>query len=180
MSAIAFNGEIFPSGARTASDQIYDNSNTGLPASVQGAIDKTTGNISSLDTVELTATAAHAHAAGSTFLWIGQLVKVTTAIAVGDTIALGTNVTNTDICSVLSELNSKTIVVNNVTISVNQYGGGSLPARPSLDYIAVRASIGAQLYPIIYGDSGISVYNASMQLQTNQSWSNCSVVWIHK
>lgn len=57
--------------------------------------------------VEPTDTATSAHAVGSYFInKLGQFVKATAAIAVGDTIAVGTNVVATDIAGVLSELNN--------------------------------------------------------------------------
>ena len=61
--------------------------------------------------VEATDTAVSAHAIGSYFInKTGQFVKTTTAIAVGDTISVGTgandNCVATDIAGVLSELNS--------------------------------------------------------------------------
>lgn len=130
--------DIAGSGSANAADTAYDNSTTGLPANVQGAIDKTTGNISSLGTVELTSTAAHAHAAGSTFLWIGQLVKATAAIAVGDTIAVGTNVENTDICSVLDELDSGLTyinIINDCTFYFTLYPGSSLLYNKSTKHL---------------------------------------------
>lgn len=107
--------DIAGSGSANAADTVYDNSTTGLPANVQGALDKTTGNISSLGTVELTATAAHAHAVGTSFMLIGQLVKTTSTIEVGDTIAVGTNVEPTSILDVISELNAANIAYNNTS-----------------------------------------------------------------
>lgn len=67
------------------------------------------GNVLANDmgTFEPTSTAAYAHAVGECFMWVGQFVKVTSAIAVGDTIATGTNVATTNVATVLSELNSK-------------------------------------------------------------------------
>lgn len=91
----------------------YDNTQSGLVSNnVQNAIDEVNErvieNISDNASIELTATAAHAHAVGTSFMLIGQLVKTTSAIAVGDTIAVGTNVEPTSVLSILTELNSKT------------------------------------------------------------------------
>ena len=130
MSAQAFMGNIYPSGSPQASDSIYDNSNTGLPANVGGALDKTTGNIASLDTVELTSTATHSHAVGTYFIWIGQFVKTTVAIAVGDTIADSGNSANveaTNVGAILSELNSNyKIKIETLTKTTDQNGAFSL------------------------------------------------------
>lgn len=66
------------------------------------------GNVLANDmgTFEPGARAAYAHAVGEYFMWVGQFVKVTAAIAAGDTIAIGTNVASTNVAAVLSELNS--------------------------------------------------------------------------
>lgn len=65
------------------------------------------GDIGPLETGN-TATAAHAK--DSYFVWKGQFVKATAAIAIGATIASGTNVTSTNVSAVLSELNSNKAV----------------------------------------------------------------------
>lgn len=93
--------------AGVAGEISFDNRESGLESTdVQGAIDETNeivhGNV-----VELTSTAQHAHTVGEYFIFIGQFVVTTAAIAVGDTIAVGTNVTATNVATVLSELNSK-------------------------------------------------------------------------
>lgn len=62
---------------------------------------------SDIGTVEVSDAAAYAHAVGEYFInSSGQFVKVTTAIAVGDTIETGTNVSSTSVSAILSELNS--------------------------------------------------------------------------
>lgn len=66
-------------------------------------------NTISGNTVELTNTATSAHAVGEYFILGGQFVKCTTAIAVGDTITIGTNVEATNVASILSELNGNLI-----------------------------------------------------------------------
>lgn len=61
-------------------------------------------------TIELSSTAAYAHAVGETFInAAGQMVKCTAAIAVGDTITIGSNVAVTNIASALSKLNSNKV-----------------------------------------------------------------------
>lgn len=49
-------------------------------------------------------TAANVHTVGNTFVWKTQLVQCTTAIAVGDTIAIGTNVSATSINKAINEV----------------------------------------------------------------------------
>lgn len=49
-------------------------------------------------------TAANVHTVGNTFVWKTQLVQCTTAIAVGDTIAIGTNVSATSINKTINEI----------------------------------------------------------------------------
>lgn len=100
-------------GSVSAAYQAYDNTDSGLTATnVQGAIDEIVSektDNTNLGTVELTTTATAAHAVGTYFILGGQFVKTTVAIGVGDTITVGTNVEATNVGSVLTELNSKTI-----------------------------------------------------------------------
>jgi hypothetical protein len=51
-------------------------------------------------------TAENTHTVGNTFVWKTQLVKCTTAIAVGDTIAIGTNVSATSINKAINEIHN--------------------------------------------------------------------------
>lgn len=95
----------------------YDNTESGLVSSnVQNAIDEVNErvieNISDNASIELTATAAHAHAVGTSFMLIGQLVKTTSAIAVGDTIAVGTNVEPTSVLDLLGDVNTAISALN--------------------------------------------------------------------
>ena len=81
----------------------------GTTAQVDGeALSAHQGNVLANDIgiFEPTATAAYAHSEGEYFMWIGQFVKVTADIDVGDTIASGTNVAPTTISEVLNQLNS--------------------------------------------------------------------------
>lgn len=50
--------------------------------------------------------AENTHTVGNTFVWKTQLVQCTTAIAVGDTIAIGTNVSVTSINKAINEVHS--------------------------------------------------------------------------
>lgn len=117
MGQTAFKGKIYgsPSMARNS---VYDNSASGLSATnTQGAIDELSAektDNTNLGTVELTTTASAAHTVGTYFILGGQLVKTTAAIAVGDTISIGTNVEETTISAILSELNSNLSLINNI------------------------------------------------------------------
>ena len=84
----------------------YRNNKDGTKSLIAGRGD-TDAIESQIGYVEPTDIASSAHAVGSYFInKSGQFVKTTAAIAVGDTIAIGTNVVATDIAGVLGELNA--------------------------------------------------------------------------
>lgn len=85
--------------------------------------------------LEMGATAASAHSKGEYFMWDGNgghYVKAVTAIAVGDTLTLGTNVAAVDATSVVSESSmsmtrfSDTISTQTKTISNSAFKSTSL------------------------------------------------------
>lgn len=119
----------------------YDNSQSGLVSNnVQNAVDEVNErvieNISDNSSIELTVTASHPHAVGTSFMLIGQLVKTTSAIEVGDTIVVGTNVEPTSVLDLLGDVNTAIGTLNSeldnrLTIQQN-LTDGSLPQNSSL------------------------------------------------
>jgi hypothetical protein len=71
---------------------------------IDGAIHSTTGMID--DNVETSETSAHAYAVDDYFLYNNVLYRVTAAIAVGDTIAPGTNCVATTVTDELANVDN--------------------------------------------------------------------------
>lgn len=134
-------------GAPSAAGQSYNNASSGLSATnTQAAIDEVASektDSTNLGTVELTTTATAAHAVGTYFILVGQFVKTTVAIGVGDTIAVGTNVATTNIGSVLTELNNNittlsTLITITETTETGVYAGMiRIPKSYYPDYKAI-------------------------------------------
>lgn len=89
-----------------------DETNTNLAttnsnlANTTTTANNTTTQITIADNIENDDTATHAHAAGSYIQWKGKFYVVTAAIATGDTLAVGTNLTPKAVGEVLTQINS--------------------------------------------------------------------------
>lgn len=134
----------------------YKNNKDGTKTLIAGR-----GNTDTIESqigyVEATDTAISAHAVGSYFInKTGQFVKTTSAIAVGDTIAVGTNCQATDIAGVLKELNSKIIPSAEYCTPMLQFNTGSFS-----DIDAYVESIPQIVYNAVLDDGATCVFGFS-------------------
>jgi len=115
-------------------------------------------DLSNLGTVE-TATATYPHTVGEYFVDAnGQFVKCTAAIAVGDTIAVGTNVSIIGVAQVLSELNSNIDVLNGSKIEYFALSNAA-PSRTfsyeTMLFLVVACTDGSYTEIFVFGVSGV-------------------------
>ena len=98
MAAITYDGQVIGGGVPTSADQVaYSDTNVGL------SLDQLHQD---LGPVESTNNAVAAHAVGEYFVWKGKFVKATSAITVGSTIILNTNVVAITVGDILSAKNT--------------------------------------------------------------------------
>ena len=90
------------------SDTVMDAGDVGIDGG--GTLQDLVGSVATIETSPATA----AHEVGDYILWNGQLYKATSAIAVGETLTVGTNITATTVGEELSglHLHNKTTIVN--------------------------------------------------------------------
>lgn len=96
------------------------------PVTIPSAVKFSNGDtletaIGSVATIE-TSPAVAAHDAGEYIFYNGQMYKVIAAIAVGETLTVGTNITSTNVGSELTALNNGLMHAETKTISVNDEG----------------------------------------------------------
>lgn len=85
------------------SDAVLDASDVGIDGG--GNLQSLVGSVATIETSPATAT----HAVGDYIVYNGQLYEVTTAIAVGETLTVGTNITATTVGAELTALNQHLI-----------------------------------------------------------------------
>lgn len=95
------------------SDTVLDASDVGLG---EGNVEDLAGSVAVIETSPATAI----HAVGDFILWNGQLYTVTSAIAVGQALTVGSNITATSAGSELSSLKAGLLYFKNVQRTVNQ------------------------------------------------------------
>ena len=91
------------------SDAVLDASDVSLGS---GTVEGLAGSVAVIETSPTTAT----HAVGSYIVYNGQLYEVTVAIAVGETLTVGTNISATTVGAELTSLN------NDLTLKSKTYG----------------------------------------------------------
>jgi len=116
----------------------------------------------SVASVEASSTATAAHAAGEYLILDGQIYKATDAIAIGDTIAVGTNVSATTVGAVLKSLSDALAANMSVDISVAQSAPTTAPASPS-----------DTIYIVLVGNDDPE----SSNLYTEYIWVNSEETW---
>ena len=94
-----------------ANDVIFDNTGTDLVSnnvndSIVEVNDKKTNN-SNLAPIEATTTASRSYLVGDYLMLQGEFYKVISAIAIGDTLTVGTNIQATSVGNILTELNNR-------------------------------------------------------------------------
>lgn len=104
-----------------AGDVIFDNTGTDLVSnnvndSIVEVNDKKTNN-SNLAPIEATTTASRSYLVGDYLMLQGEFYKVISAIAIGDTLTVGTNIQATSVGDEIDEVDNKTTIVVEKTIS---------------------------------------------------------------
>lgn len=143
-------------------------------ASVSVKVSDTTMNMQQLATNLLgdmasveSPTAKAVHAVGEYIVVDGVMYKVTAAIAVGNTITPGTNVTKTTAGAELAALNSRTATIENRYTWDNAFSSGKPVSLPSTDNGAFM------LYGYLQGYSQCAVVVISLVNGTITMWDVC-------
>ncbi len=175
------NGIAERKDSSNADEITYDNTTTGFGDDLQESTDNL---VRALGTVETGNTATAAHAVGSYFLWKGQMVKTTVAIAVNGAITLGTNVMATNsIGDILGQIsngsfsnisqywtygvsNSSIMKCNNIVI-LNFNSSSVDTAVPSGGYTTIGEVPYKPLRNIFYTKQNASGYNFALSITTN-------------
>jgi hypothetical protein len=95
------------------SDAVMDAEDVGIDGG--GTVQDLAESVATIETSPATA----AHAVGDYILWNGQLYEVTSAIAVGETLTVGTNITATTLTNGLTSVESA-ITLHNYSQAINQ------------------------------------------------------------
>jgi hypothetical protein len=105
------------------SEAVLDASDVSLGS---GTVEDLAGSVAVIETSPTTAT----HAVGDYIVWNGQLYEVTTAIAVGETLTVGTNISAVSVGGELTSLNKG--LATNITIERKEITFGK--CSPNVDY----------------------------------------------
>lgn len=126
-------------------DAVFDAEDVGLADG--GNVQTLAGSVAVIETSPATAT----HAVGDYIVWNGQLYEVITAIAVGETLTVGTNITATTVGSELTALNNKYYYRDySFTLS---YSGGTIGTRGAQGYFGLDSDAVAVSATITYVSS---------------------------
>lgn len=112
------------SNGTTISLDYYGSEATNVQAEIaefETSIDRLTGSLATIETSPATAT----HAVGDLIVWNSQLYKVISAIAVGETLSVGTNVAETSVGDEITTTSSETISPTLGTGSIYCYRSGN-------------------------------------------------------
>lgn len=123
-------------------DAVFDAEDVGLADG--GNVQTLAGSVAIIETSPATAT----HAVGDYIVWNGQLYEVITAIAVGETLTVGTNITSTTVGEELTSLNNGlTNLIKTQTVTDTTSSAGVIPLSIQFSrIIAIKPRTGYVCY----------------------------------
>lgn len=140
-------------------DAVFDAEDVGLADG--GNVQTLAGSVAVIETSPATAI----HAVGDYIVWNGQLYEVTTAIAVGETLTVGTNISATTVGEELTALNNGLTPLSEVVKTITVRSSAPITIQTgtfaSLLFLGFAQGIGSVAITVKRGSSAVTAFDVT-------------------